>query len=169
MVVILLLKCTLLKDKGSFAMAPRPITASKVDASTLTMDFYICVLREDVQTISTNGFLRPFQVTGHLKNHIGLRESKRDAYDRATKIYLHMGDLENQVAFLQITFTAAGLAYFTQQLAGPKENFASKFHKRVYYSDSETDWKTWYFLGNLPLNCTDETTDTILVSSQWID
>ena len=146
-----------------------PITATTVDAQKLTMDLYVCVLKEDIPKISANGFLRPFQVTGCQNNHIGLRESKADAFERGKKIFQHIADLENEVTFLRITFTAAGLAYFTNKIAGPNENFASQFHKKVYFRDCETDWKTWHFVGDLPLSCTDDISGTSLVSSQWID
>jgi hypothetical protein len=87
-------------------------------------------------------------------NYIGLRESLAGAVERRRKAW---GEVEPERITdethigLKVIVTREGVADLVLRISAPEDHFASTLSKKVYFTDTKTDWKVWHFVGDLPL------------------
>ena len=87
------------------------------------------------------------------KNYIGLRKDAKAAIERYRQIFGE-NTPKNQLAFLEVHFTAEGVVRFVTESCGPEDLFCSRLSKRTY-KDYSVDWGVWHFVGDLPLGNAD--------------
>ena len=78
-------------------------------------------------------------------NYVALRECHEDVMERSKII----GVQRTPTRMAHVKFTCDGLAHYCTEPAGVDTQFATRFHKKTY--KGPTDWKTWHFIGDLPL------------------
>ena len=52
------------------------------------------------------------------------------------------------------------------RISAPEDHFASTLSKKVYFTDTKTDWKVWHFVGDLPLPG-HELYDEMVYTAEW--
>jgi hypothetical protein len=98
-------------------------------------------------------------------NYVGLREIEADAVERRATNWGETVTYETHEV-VKVTFTEVGLGRLTAQSCPGADFFTSRMYKKKF-NCTETDWKTWHYVGNLPLPGDDAYDETIF-TAVWL-